>query len=89
MEENKSKALRKVKRSDNLSATQQKALNQLINHGGTFIRKEGGFWTWPDGKGNVVPEWYCDVRTLRVLERKGFIILNEIKRTAQLVSQEP
>lgn len=77
------------KRSDNLSDTQKEAVNQLINHGGTFIRKEGGFWTWPDAKGNVVPEYYCDVRTLRVLERKGIIVLDEIKKIASLASREP
>lgn len=69
-----------------LSRTMLKTIEMMRQHGG-FVRYDGGFWSWenvelkPLYNGGMflcnIPIWYCDVKTLRALEKRGIVALNE------------
>ena len=64
----------------NLSPTQFETL-QKMEENGKLIRWNGGFWSFEDAEikdvirdswgYTSIPQWYCDVRTLRALEKKA------------------
>lgn len=84
------------KRTDNLSPTMTETL-QLIQEHGKLIRYDGGFWSWKDAAQKplynggkllcMVPVWHCDVKTLRALEKRGLVVLDE-KQKICLLHQE-
>jgi hypothetical protein len=80
----------KLMRSYNLSKTMLDVINQMRDHDGTLTRMTGGFWTYEGVQttycrcGYDSPEWHCGVKTLRALEDRGLIELDEIKEIAKL-----
>ena len=60
-----------------LTETQQKTLAAMREHDGELVRLTGGFWTWRDCPRVKlgVPSWYCDMNTLRALEKRGLVTL--------------
>jgi len=62
---------------DKLTATQAKVLSMMAESPDRRIhRLPGGFWTVKGvGIGFLgrVPAWYCSIRTLRALEKRGLI----------------
>lgn len=52
---------------------------------GELIRYPGGFWSWRDVEiKNEIPAWYCDVKTLRALGKRGIVNLDETKKICKL-----
>jgi hypothetical protein len=63
---------------EKLSPTQEEALQIIREHGGRIIRLKGGFWTYPgcpagNGIFRKYPSWSVDIKTVRCLEREGFL----------------
>lgn len=68
-----------------LSHTQEEALKMMKEKGGgVLVRWPGGFWTFSGAQGRavynrhgyleyLVPEWWCGVRTVRALAKKGVV----------------
>lgn len=66
----------------------------IMQKHGKLIRYAGGFWSWEDialkplcngGKFLcMVPEWHCDVKTLRALDKRGIVTLDETKKACVL-----
>jgi hypothetical protein len=56
------------------------ALEKVDVHG-ALIRKQGGFWTWPEcptravGVGNVAPNWYVGVVVIMGLVDRGLLAI--------------
>jgi hypothetical protein len=72
-----------------LSRTQQNVIG-IMKEKGSLKRLPGGFWTYDDvtiKEHSFVPVWWCDVRTLRVLQTKGLVNLDELKRICTLATQ--
>ena len=68
----------------NLSPTMMRVAEQMESHG-ELIRYPGGFWSWRDVEiKNEIPAWYCDVKTLRALRKRGIVNLNETKKICKL-----
>ena len=80
--------LQKVKmdNKEQLSETMRNVLLRLQEYG-SLVRFDGGFWSWkevdfkPQYNENQymdkVPVWHCDVRTLRALQKRGLVKLDE------------
>lgn len=80
----------------NLSKVMIETIDMMKQHNGKMIRWKYGLWTFEGAKikyyvksnvdnSNVpIPEWYCDVKTLRALHKRGIIQLNEISSVAFL-----
>lgn len=77
----------------NLSETMERVLKVMITHGEKFIRYEGGFWSWEgveiEKRGlpwnqYEIPAWHCDVRTLRALQARNVVELDEKKKVCVL-----
>ena len=61
----------------NLSPTMMQVTEQMELHG-ELIRYPGGFWSWRDVEiKREIPVWYCDVKTLRALGKRGIVNLDE------------
>lgn len=76
----------------NLSSKMEETV-RIMNAHGNLIRYIGGFWSWigvekhqckNGGNTYDVPIWYCDVKTLRALAKRGIIILDEEKKVCKL-----
>lgn len=73
----------------NLSPMMVKVVGQMEVHG-ELIRYPGGFWSWRDvekinhTEDYDVPAWYCDVKTLRALRKRGIVNLDETKKICKL-----
>lgn len=68
----------------NLSSMMITAVEQMKAHG-ELIRYPGGFWSWRDVEiKNEIPAWYCDVKTLRALGKRGIVNLDETKKICKL-----
>ena len=68
----------------NLSPTMMRVAEQMESHG-ELIRYPGGFWSWRDVEiKNEIPAWYCDVKTLRALGKRGIVNLDETKKICKL-----
>lgn len=68
----------------------QDTLAKLQEHG-SLVRFKGGFWSWKCCEINhyrdySCPEWHCDVKTLRALEKRGLVELDEQQRLCKLVN---
>lgn len=64
----------------NLSPTMMQVTEQMELHG-ELIRYPGGFWSWRDVEiKREIPVWYCDVKTLRALGKRGIVNLDETKK---------
>ena len=65
-----------------LSPTMINVVEQMKSHG-ELIRYPGGFWSWrgveiKHMQDYDVPAWYCDIKTLRALGKRGIVSLDEI-----------
>jgi len=77
----------------NISVRMHQAIQAMETHG-KLVRYKGGFWSWPNietktcrngsDKYIVPKEFWCDVNTLRALDRRGLVILDEKKKTCVL-----
>lgn len=69
-----------------LSAKMKETVQVMKAHG-KLIRYNYGFWSWCGVEIDThnVPIWYCDVRTLRGLEKREVVILDEENRFCQLI----
>lgn len=68
----------------NLSPTMMQVTEQMELHG-ELIRYPGGFWSWRDVEiKREIPVWYCDVKTLRALGKRGIVNLDETKKICKL-----
>ena len=68
----------------NLSPTMMQVTEQMELHG-ELIRYPGGFWSWRDVEiKRKIPAWYCDVKTLRALGKRGIVNLDETKKICKL-----
>ena len=65
-----------------LSPTQQNVVDSLRANGGKIVRYMGGFWSLPlADRPNHLPHylrgvkfpWWCDIRTVHALEKKGVL----------------
>lgn len=78
-----------------LSDTMQKVLDVLKQHK-ELVRYHGGFWSW---KGVEIkrttftrmrnydyPIWYCDIRTLHALQRRGLVELDEKNNICRIIN---
>lgn len=75
------------------SATMLETIATMRQHG-DLIRYDGGFWSWKNvelkplyigGKFLCnVPVWHCDVKTLRALNRRGIVTLDEVHKVCTL-----
>lgn len=71
-----------------------KVIEQMEMHG-EMIRYPGGFWSWKGVEiqhihfkcmeDYDVPSWYCDVKTLRALDKRGIVNLDETKKNCMLI----
>ena len=69
---------------------------EMIKQHGKLIRHSGGFWSWteielkPLYNGRefmcMVPIWYCDVKTLRALQKRELVVLDEQAKECGLVN---
>lgn len=56
-----------------LSPHMEEAVAHMRQHGGTFVRFPGGYWSWPDCPRRQVgpllgpPEWHAHTRTIYAL----------------------
>ena len=70
-----------------MSKTQKEVIRIMEKYGNKLIRWPGGFWTYegatiryrPFGD-HPVPVWYCGVRTLRAMHKKGLVRLDELQK---------
>jgi len=84
-----------VKTQQNLSVKMLEVLEKL-RFTGEFIRYDGGFWSWagvelkPLYNGGRymgdAPVWHCDVKTLRALQKRGLVKLDEVAKICILVN---
>mgnify|MGYP003196876941 CR=1 FL=1 len=76
----------------NLSPTMLETIKKIEEHG-KLVRYTGGFWSWErceqhDCCGDMVPDWHCDIKTLRALECRGLVLLDEWdKREVTLIQR--
>lgn len=83
------------KQQQNLSPKMSEVMKILKEHC-EIIRYDGGFWSWSEVNlkllynGNQymgkVPVWHCDVRTLRALQKRGLVKLDETLKFCILVN---
>ena len=72
-----------------LSETMINTLEIMKQHG-NLRRYDGGFWSWENANLKPVyngktfmymlPEWSCDVKTLRALAKRNLVVLDEVKK---------
>lgn len=83
-------------RSMNLSKTMLDTISVMQKHS-KLIRYDGGFWSWenidlkPLYNGGtfmcMVPTWHCDVKTLRALDKRKIVTLDEEQNICILNTQ--
>lgn len=83
-----------MERNLNLSKTMLEVIEAMKTHG-NLVRYDGGFWSWEDVEiehvrfnrmqNFDVPAWHCDVKTLRALERRGLVELDEKMQVCRLI----
>jgi hypothetical protein len=58
-----------------LTTPMRRALTMAYRNGGALVRREGGFWTWPDcPKGEwLAPTDYVDTPAVYGLQRLGLL----------------
>ena len=71
-----------------LSPTMINVVEQMKSHG-ELIRYPGGVWSWrgveiKHMQDYDVPAWYCDIKTLRALGKRGIVSLDETKKICKL-----
>lgn len=77
----------------NLSAKMEESVRIMRTHG-KLIRYDGGFWSWVgveihhcrNGADTYrCPIWYCSVRTLRALDKRHIVTLDEENKVCQII----
>lgn len=75
----------------NLSTTMRETIRVMRKHG-NLVRYKGGFWSWENvdlktrGENRFVPTWFCNVQTLRALDKRKLVLLDEDVGECKLIS---